>query len=56
MATTGFFGLGGKKLPKPSELVKHCRDALAVLEKSGGNQKIIEKVEINISKCPSLLI
>lgn len=50
MATSGFFGLGGKKLPKPSELVKHCRESLAVLEKSGANQKGIEKANEDLSK------
>jgi len=50
MSSAGFFGLGGKKLPKPSELVKHCRDAITALEKSGGNAKIIEKANDDLSK------
>jgi len=51
MATTGFFGLGGgKKLPKPSELVKHCRDSITALEKSAGNPKAAEKANEELSK------
>jgi len=51
MATTGFFGLGGgKKLPRPAELVKHCRDSLSSLEKSTGNPKLAEKANEELSK------
>jgi len=51
MATTGFFGLGGgKKLPRPAELVKHCRDSVSSLEKSTGNPKLAEKANEELSK------
>jgi len=43
-----FFGLG-KKLPKPNELVKHTRDAVATFEK-GGNQKNSDKISEEITK------
>jgi len=50
-ASGGFFGLGGgKKLPKPSELVKHCRDSITALEKRGGNQTSAEKANEELSK------
>jgi len=31
------------KLPKPNELVKHCKDALQAMEKNGNNPKAMEK-------------
>jgi len=45
-----FFGLGGKKLPKAGELVKHTREALVAFEKGGSNPKNLEKVNEEISK------
>eukprot|EP01118_Nematostelium_gracile_P017854 TRINITY_DN7758_c0_g1_i1.p1 TRINITY_DN7758_c0_g1~~TRINITY_DN7758_c0_g1_i1.p1 ORF type:complete len:355 (+),score=91.86 TRINITY_DN7758_c0_g1_i1:123-1187(+) len=45
------FGLGGgKKLPKPSEIVKNTKDSLVALEKSAGNPKAIEKANEDLSK------
>jgi len=38
------------KLPKPSELVKQCRDCLVVIDKSGSNQKTAEKAVEEITK------
>lgn len=37
---------GGKKPPKPAELVKSCRDSLTIIEKNATNPKAIEKVGI----------
>lgn len=34
----------GAKNIKVAEVVKHMRDALANLEKAGGNEKVIQKV------------
>jgi hypothetical protein len=41
---------GGKKPPKPSELVKSCRDSLTIVEKNANNPKAIEKVGTVIIK------
>jgi calcium binding protein 39 len=40
----------GKKLPKPSELVKHTRDTLTVMEKNASNPKVVEKAAEDLSK------
>eukprot|EP01119_Soliformovum_irregulare_P008730 TRINITY_DN21835_c0_g1_i1.p1 TRINITY_DN21835_c0_g1~~TRINITY_DN21835_c0_g1_i1.p1 ORF type:complete len:336 (-),score=104.68 TRINITY_DN21835_c0_g1_i1:46-1053(-) len=44
------FGLGGKKTPKPSELVKSAKDSIVAIEKAQGNGKIIEKANEELSK------
>jgi len=49
-----FFGIGGKKTPKPQELVKHTKDFLNSLEKektNGGKnaEKILEELAKNVS-------
>jgi len=40
----------GKKLPRPSELVKQTRDTLTVIEKNATNPKVIEKAAEELSK------
>jgi calcium binding protein 39 len=52
ITTMSFFGLGGKKLPKPSDLVKHTREALSAFEKKDNNNtKNLEKANEELSKC-----
>jgi len=42
--------LGGKKLPKPQELVKAAKDSIVAIEKSQGNAKVVEKANEELSK------
>lgn len=44
-----FFGLGGKKLPKPGDLVKHARDAIIAFDKAT-NAKAADKGNEELSK------